>query len=107
MQFDATNQFENAYLKHSRTDKRHGVAAIERFSNNPSHPGLAVEKVTTQGSAWNFRASRSIRCTFEWEGAERILLRNVGGHEVFRSALSVLGSLVSVKSRQVLSHSGP
>ena len=91
MQFDTTNQFKKAYRKLSRSDKRHVDEAIERFSNNPLNPSLAIEKVTNQGSVWSFRGSLRIRCTFEWEGnleelrnAERVLLRNLGGHEIFR-----------------------
>ena len=91
MQFETTNQFKKAYRKLSPSDKRRVDAAIDRFSKNPQHPRLAVEKVANQGSVWSFRASLRIRCTFEWDlgldkldSAELVLLRNLGGHEIYR-----------------------
>ena len=91
MQFDRTNRFKRAYRRLSSTDKGRVDAAIRRFENNPLHPSLAVEKITGHGSVWSIRASLRVRCTFEWEGsianlrnAERILLLDVGGHEVYR-----------------------
>ena len=91
MQFDRTNRFKRAYRRLSSADKGSVDEAIRRFENNPLHPSLAVEKVTAQRSVWSIRASRRVRCTFEWDGnqaelidAERILLLDVGGHEVYR-----------------------
>jgi hypothetical protein len=89
MEFQRTGQFRRAYRRLSRQDQNRVEAVLIRFAENPLHPGLNVEKIT--GNIWSFRVSRRVRCTFEWEGsmegllrAEIILLRNVGGHEVYR-----------------------
>ncbi len=91
MRFGRTNQFERSFRRLSSEDKRRVAQALERFSKDPLHPSLHTEKLTNAGNVWSFRASLRLRCTFEWDGslgglrtADYILLRNVGGHEVYR-----------------------
>ena len=90
MEFVRTERFLRAYKQLDRGDRNRVDQALLRFSLDPSYPSLHVEKIT--GNIWSFRASRSLRCTFEWDGdlielfhAESVLLRNVGYHDVYRS----------------------
>ena len=43
-----TNQFKTAYRRLSATDKRRVDEALRRFEENPLHPGLNTEKITSQ-----------------------------------------------------------
>lgn len=91
MYFVKSNRYEKAYRRLSSDDKRRVDEALKQFEADPLHPSLAVERVVNQSSIWSFRVSGRLRCTFEWDGsrddlkkAELIVLRNVGGHEVYR-----------------------
>jgi mRNA-degrading endonuclease RelE of RelBE toxin-antitoxin system len=96
MQLERTKRFEKAYRKLSHQNQGRVDDAIMRFMSNPLYPSLHTEKVSGAHSKWSFRASDSLRCTFEFEGdlqelrvAEIVSLSNVDNHDtVYRQRRS-------------------
>lgn len=90
MEFDRLGHFRKAYRKLSQENKDKVEKALRKFDSNPIHPSLHVEKISAD--IWSFRASDSLRVTFEFVGnldalreAKRIILRNVGQHDVYEA----------------------
>jgi mRNA-degrading endonuclease RelE of RelBE toxin-antitoxin system len=82
MIFRRTARFDKAYRRLAEQDQRRVDRALRTFAQSPHHPSLHTEKLA--GKVWSIRASRRLRCTFEW--GDSVTLRNVGYHdEVYRS----------------------
>jgi len=96
MQVERTKRFEKAYRKLSHQNRVRIDIAITRFMSNPLYPSLHTEKVSEAHGKWSFRASDSLRCTFEFEDdlqeltmAEIVSLSNVDNHDtVYRQRRS-------------------
>lgn len=72
-----TAQFEQAYEKLTRAEKRNVRKALTLLGNNPRYPGLHVKKMEGGKNVWEARSSRRLRMTFEMAG-DTIVMRNVG-----------------------------
>ena len=82
MVFRRTERFKKSYQRLSGLDQDRVDEVLRLFADNPYHPSLATKKLPPKTSGiWYFRASRAIRVTFEWDGAD-VLLRNVGSHSI-------------------------
>ena len=75
-----TEQFEQAYEKLTKAEKRSVRKALTLLGDNPKHPSLRVKKMEGGKNVWEARASRWLRMTFEMAG-EIIFMRNVGEHD--------------------------
>lgn len=75
-----TEQFEQAYEKLTKAEKRSVRKALTLLGDNPKHPGLRVKKMEGRKDIWEARSSKSLRMTFEMVG-ETIFMRNVGEHD--------------------------
>ncbi len=75
-----TEQFEQAYEKLTKVEKRSVHKALALLGDNPKYPGLRVKKMEGKKNIWEARPSRRLRMTFEMvEG--NIFMRNVGEHD--------------------------
>ncbi|MBN2463752.1 MAG: hypothetical protein JXB43_09180 [Dehalococcoidia bacterium] len=75
-----TEQFEQAYEKLTKAEKRSVRKAITLLGDNPKYPGLRVKKMEGRQNIWEARPSKRLRMTFEIIG-ETIFMRNVGEHD--------------------------
>ena len=75
-----TEQFEQAYEKLTKAEKRGVRKALTLLGDNPKYPGLRVKKMEGRKSTWEARPSKRWRMTFEMAG-EIIVMRNVGEHD--------------------------
>lgn len=80
MEIVFTEQFDQAYEKLTRSDKRRVKKALSLLGNDPRHPSLYVKKMGRTKDKWEARASLQLRMTFEMTG-ETIAMRNVGHHD--------------------------
>lgn len=95
MELKQTALFEKDYRKLSKQDQERVGKALAQFAQNPLHPSLRVARLVLKGrdDIWSFRASSSLRCTFQFDGdrqalaaAEVIVLRRVDAHHaVYRN----------------------
>ncbi len=90
MEFDRLKRFQKAYRKLSQEDKDRVETALIKFAADPLYPGLHIEKIVP--NVWSFRASDSLRITFDFDGqlkdlktAKSMTLRNneIVGIEIF------------------------
>ncbi len=75
-----TEQFEQAYEKLTKAEKRSVRKALTLLGDTPKHPGLRVKKMEGRKNIWEARTSKRLRMTFEMIG-ETIFMRNVGEHD--------------------------
>lgn len=75
-----TEQFEQAYKKLIKNEKKSIQKALSLLGNNPRYPSLYVKKMEGSKNIWEARPSKRLRMTFEMEG-NTINIRNVGEHE--------------------------
>ena len=75
-----TEQFEQAYDKLTKAEKRGVRKALTLLGDNPKHPSLRVRKMGGRKNIWEARPSKRLRMTFEMAG-EIIFMRNVGEHD--------------------------
>ena len=75
-----TEQFEQAYEKLTKAEKRSVRKAITLLGDNPKYPSLRVKKMESKQNIWEARPSKRLRMTFEIVG-ETIFMRNVGEHD--------------------------
>ncbi len=92
MQIERPKRFQKAYRKLESLNQQSVDRALKRFMSNPLHPSLRTEKVQGTPNKWSFRASDSLRCTFEFAGslqelrnAQVVSLSNVDNqHDVYK-----------------------
>ena len=75
-----TEQFEQAYEKLTKAEKRSVRKALTLLGDNPKYPSLRVKKMGGRMNTWEARPSVRLRMTFEMAG-EIIVMRNVGEHD--------------------------
>ena len=75
-----TEQFEQAFQKLTKAEKRGVRKALALLGDNPKYPGLHVKKMEGGKDIWEARPSKRLRMTFEVAG-EIIVMRNVGEHD--------------------------
>ena len=75
-----TEQFEQAYEKLTRAEKRSVRKAVALLGDNPKHPSLRVMEMEGGKSIWEACPSKRLRMTFVMAG-EIIFMRNVGEHD--------------------------
>ena len=75
-----TEQFEQAYEKLTKAERRSVRKALALLGDNPKYPSLRVKKMEGRRNIWEDRASKRLRVTFEMAG-EIIVMRNVGEHD--------------------------
>jgi mRNA-degrading endonuclease RelE of RelBE toxin-antitoxin system len=75
-----TEQFEQAYEKLTKAEKRSVRKALTLLGDNPKHPSLRVRKMEGRKDIWEARPSKRLRMTLEMAG-ETIFMRNVGEHD--------------------------
>lgn len=75
-----TEQFEQAYEKLTKAEKRSVRKALGLLGDNPKHPSLRVKKMEGRKDIWEARSTKRIRMTFGMTG-ETIIMRNVGEHD--------------------------
>ena len=75
-----TEQFEQAYEKLTKAEKRSVRKALTLLGDNPKHPSLRIKKMEGGKNIWEARPSKRLRMTFEMIG-ETIFMRNVGEHD--------------------------
>ena len=75
-----TEQFEQAYKKLTRTEKRSVCKALALLDVNPKYPSLRVKKMEGTQNIWEVRPSKRLRMTFEMVG-DTIIMHNVGEHD--------------------------
>ena len=75
-----TEQFEQAYEKVTKAEKRSVHKALTLLGDNPKHPSLRVKKVEGRKNIWEARPSKRLRMTFEMSGGI-VVMRNVGEHD--------------------------
>ncbi len=75
-----TEQFEQAYEKLTKAEKRSLRKALTLLGDNPRHPSLHVKKMEGMKNIWEARPSKRLRMTLEIAG-EIIVMRNVGEHD--------------------------
>jgi mRNA-degrading endonuclease RelE of RelBE toxin-antitoxin system len=75
-----TEQFEQAYEKLTKAEKRSVRKALTLLGDNPKYPSLRVKKMECKQNIWEARPSKRLRMTFEIV-EETIFMRNVGEHD--------------------------
>lgn len=75
-----TEQFEQAYEKLTKAEKRSVRKALGLLGDNRKHPSLRVKKMEGGKNIWEARPSTRLRMTFVMAG-EIIFMRNVGEHD--------------------------
>jgi mRNA interferase RelE/StbE len=75
-----TKQFEQAYEKLTKAEKRSVRKALALLGDNPKYPSLRVKKMEGKQNVWEARPSKRLRMTFEIV-EETIFMRNVGEHD--------------------------
>ena len=75
-----TEQFEQAYEKLTKAEKRGVRKALTLLGDNPKYPSLRVKKMEGRKNIWEARPSKRLRMTFEMAG-EIIVMRNAGEHD--------------------------
>jgi hypothetical protein len=86
MKHRRTPRFVKAFEDLSPEVKEQARKAFRLFSENSSHPGLAIERVEGYPGVWSGRISQKVRWTFHFEQdaktGERICVhRVIGAHE--------------------------
>lgn len=72
------------FVKHNNQRAESIIKAIDRFVNNPEHPGLNIEKLKAS-SIWTIRISEGNRIFFLWINKKTILLVDVGKHDKYKN----------------------
>ena len=80
MEIVFTEQFEQAYEKLAKAEKRSVRKALTLLGDNPKYPSLHVKKMEGSKNIWEARPSKRLRMTFEM-AEEVIVMRNVGEHD--------------------------
>ena len=80
MPFVLTARFRRAFRTLTPDDQKRVHKALRLMDEDLRHPGLRIKRIRGTQGIWEARASRSLRLTFEVEG-DKIVLRNVGGHD--------------------------
>ena len=80
MEIVLTEQFEQAYEKLTKAEKRSVGKALTLLGDDPGYPGLRVKKLEGSRNIWEARPSKRLRMTFQVAG-ESIIMRNVGEHD--------------------------
>lgn len=75
-----TEQFEQAYEKLTKDEKRIVRKALTLLGKNPRYPSLRVKKMEGRKNIWEARPSKRLRVIFEMAG-DSIFVRNVGEHD--------------------------
>ena len=75
-----TEQFEQAYEKLTKAEKRSVRKALTLLGDNPKSPSLRVKRMEGKKDIWEAHPSKRLRTTFEMAG-EIIFMRNVGEHD--------------------------
>ena len=75
-----TDQFDKAYQKLSKDDKKSVQKFLQLLGNDPGYPGLHTRKMKGSKRIWEARPSARLRITFEISG-QTITVRNVGEHD--------------------------
>jgi len=52
-------------FKHKKPLLKKIAKAVNTLENNPRHPGLAIERITNDPTAWSARVDRKYRISFE------------------------------------------
>lgn len=52
-------------FKHKKPLLKKIAKAVNMLENNPYHPGLAIERISNDPSAWSARVDRKYRISFE------------------------------------------
>ncbi|MEE9202330.1 MAG: hypothetical protein V3U31_03950 [Dehalococcoidia bacterium] len=80
MEVHLAEQFDEAYSKLTKVEKRSVLKALGLLGNNPRHPGLHSKKMEGIRDIWEARPSRRLRMTFQMAG-DVTTVRNVGEHD--------------------------
>jgi hypothetical protein len=75
-----TEQFEDAYARLTKEEKRIVRKTLDLLSKNLSYPGLHTKKMEGRNDIWESRPSKRLRMTFKIIHGN-IMLRNVGEHD--------------------------
>ncbi len=80
MEIILTGQFEQAYEKLDKVEKKNVLKALALIGDDPKYPGLRVKKLKGRPGVWEARPFKRLRLIFEMSG-EAITVRNVGEHD--------------------------
>ena len=80
MEIILTEQFETAYEKLTRAEKRSVRKALTFLGDDPKYPSLRVKRLEGSRDIWEACPSKRLRMTFQMTG-ETIIMRNVGEHD--------------------------
>jgi hypothetical protein len=90
MKHRRTPRFVKAFESLPAEVKEQARKAFLLFADNPSHPGLAIERIEGYPGVWSGRIGQKVRWTFHFEedpeSGERICVHRVIGmhEEVYR-----------------------
>lgn len=85
-----TTRFNRAFSSLDEDLQHQTLAALRQFRDDPSHPGLRLEKisVTKTISLWRLRVTQSCRVHFR-RSVQDPLLDNVGKHRLFEHGYAI------------------
>ena len=95
-QFTYTLRFQKHFKNLSSVEKRQLKNKLVLLAENPSHPSLRAKRI--QGSEGLFECSinMDIRIIWFYEGDQRIILLDVGHHDILKNIRSeTLCSMIS------------
>ena len=83
MELVFTKSFVRRYKKLDEQSQKVINAALQKISNDFSHPSLRVKKMKGyhNPNVWEASANMDLRITFEFKKPNTIILRNCGHHD--------------------------
>ncbi len=78
-------RFIKKFQKLSKVDyalKHSVISSIEIFQTNPNYPSLRLHKLSNT-NAWSISVNMRIRILFVYLGNDRVLMLDLGGHEIY------------------------
>lgn len=85
MQIEYSARFIKKFQKLSKVDyslKQSVISTIEIFQNNPNYPSLRLHKLSNTNS-WSISVNMRIRILFVYVTSEKVLMLDLGGHEIY------------------------
>ena len=77
-----TKRFEKHFKRMTTVEKNQIKTKVELLSQNPLHPSLRTKRIKGTEELFECSVNRDIRIIWYYEGAELILLLDVGHHSV-------------------------
>lgn len=85
MKIIETARFRKSFAALDSRYKKKVKKQFQLFLKNPRYPSLNTEKLAPkENNIWSFRIDRKYRVIFTFQGADTILVLDLGPHDIYR-----------------------